>query len=100
MSQTQERWRRNIIYNINYYICLSYNWHDIRTNVEQAGFIHYLWHSFASRALALGEGLPMIGKLLGHTRIETTAHYAHLARDSVREAAERVAESIAVDILG
>ena len=23
-------------------------------------------HSFASRALALGESLPMIGKLLGH----------------------------------
>ena len=41
----------------------------------------------------------MIGKLLGHARIETTARYAHLARDSVREAAERVAESIAADAL-
>ena len=30
--------------------------------------IHDLRHSYASRALALGEGLPMIGKLLGHTR--------------------------------
>ena len=42
----------------------------------------------------------MIGKLLGHRQIETTARYAHLARDSVRESAERVAESIAADILG
>ena len=42
----------------------------------------------------------MIGKLLGHSRIETTSRYAHLARDSVREAAERVVESIAADILG
>ncbi len=41
----------------------------------------------------------MIGKLLGHTQVETTARYAHLARDSVREAAERVAESIAADAL-
>ena len=61
--------------------------------------VHDLRHSFASRALALGEELPMIGKLLGHARIETTARYAHLARDSVREAAERVAESIATDFL-
>ena len=38
--------------------------------------IHDARHSFASRALALGEGLPMIGKLLGHTRVQTTARYA------------------------
>ena len=41
----------------------------------------------------------MIGKLLGHARIETTARYAHLARDSVREAADCIAASIADDIL-
>ena len=62
--------------------------------------IHDLRHSFASRALALGESLPMIGKLLGHSQVETTARYAHLARDSVREAAEHIADSIATDILG
>ena len=56
-------------------------------------------HSFASRALALGEGLPMIGKLLGHARVETTARYAHLARDSVRESAICISDSIAADIL-
>ena len=34
--------------------------------------IHDLRHSFASRALKLlGEGLPMIGKLLGHTQVQT-----------------------------
>jgi site-specific recombinase XerD len=54
---------------------------------------------YASRALALGEGLPIIGRLLGHRRVETTARYAHLARDSVRESAERIAVSIATDIL-
>ena len=61
--------------------------------------IHDLRHSFASRALALGESLPMIGKLLGHGKIETMARYAHLARDSVHESAGRIAESIAADVL-
>ncbi len=63
--------------------------------------LHDCRHSFASRALALGEGLPMmIGRLLGHTQVETTARYAHLARDSVRGSAVRVSDSIAADILG
>ena len=60
--------------------------------------IHDCRHSFASRALALGESLPMIGRLLGHTQVETTARYAHLARDSVHETAARIADSIAADI--
>ena len=75
-------------------------WRTIR---KRAGLgdvrIHDLRHSYASRALALGEALPVIGKLLGHSRLETTARYAHLARDSAQEAAERVAESIAEDFL-
>ena len=60
---------------------------------------HSLCHSFASHALALGETLPVIGKPLGHSDIETTARYAHLARDSIHDAAERIADSIAADIL-
>ncbi len=75
-------------------------WRMIR---ERAGLtdvrLHDLRHSWASRALALGEALPVIGKLLGHSRMETTARYAHLARDSAQEAAGRVAESIAEDML-
>ena len=59
--------------------------------------IHDCRHSFASRALALGESLPAIGKLLGHSHVETTARYAHLAQDSVWEAAARVSDSIAAD---
>ena len=61
--------------------------------------IHDLRHSFASRALALGESLPMIGKLLGHRRVRTTARYAHLARDAVNASAARVADSIGTDVL-
>ena len=61
--------------------------------------IHDLRHSFASRALALGESLPLIARLLGHTKIQTTARYAHLARDSIRISAARVAASIGKDIM-
>ena len=42
----------------------------------------------------------MIGKLLGHTKIQTTARYAHLARDSIHVSAARVAASIGADIWG
>ena len=46
-------------------------------------------HSFATRALALGECLPMIDRMLGHSEVKKTARYAHPARDSVHEAGER-----------
>ena len=61
--------------------------------------LHDLRHSFASRALALGESLPTIARLLGHARVQTTSRYAHLARDTVKEAAARVAADIGGDIL-
>ena len=56
---------------------------------------HAFRHSFASRALAFGESLPMIAKLLGHSQIQTTARYAHLARQSVKTPAIRIADSLA-----
>ena len=37
----------------------------------------------------------MIGKLLGHTQVQTTARYAHLANDPVKAAANRIATRIA-----
>ena len=41
----------------------------------------------------------MIGKLLGHTQIQTTARYAHLAWGSMQSAASCITESIAGDLL-
>ena len=41
----------------------------------------------------------MIGKLLGHNRIETTARYAHLARDTEKASAANIGGSIGADIL-
>ena len=60
---------------------------------------HDLRHTYASRALALGESLPVIAKLLGHAQIQTTARYTHLTRDAVKDAATRVAGDIAQDVL-
>ena len=75
-------------------------WKAIRDLAGLEDFrIHDLRHSFASRALSLGESLPAIGGLLGHARAETTARYAHLSGDTVHEAAIRVSDSIARDIL-
>jgi integrase len=36
----------------------------------------------------------IIGKLLGHTQVQTTARYAHLAADPVKSAADSVAASL------
>lgn len=57
--------------------------------------IHDLRHSFASNAVAQGMSLPMIGKLLGHTQVQTTARYAHLAADPVKAAADAISSNIA-----
>jgi integrase len=62
--------------------------------------IHDLRHTFASTAVAAGQGMPIIGKLLGHTQVQTTARYAHLAADSVKLAANQVAHKIANSLNG
>ena len=47
-------------------------------------------------------GLPIIGKMLGHTQPATTARYAHLSSDPVKAAAAAVANKIvaAMDEVG
>jgi integrase len=76
-------------------IGLNHIWQRIR---EQANVpdlkIHDLRHSFASFGAGGGLGLPIIGKLLGHRNVSTTARYAHLADDPVRIAAEQVSGEI------
>src|SRR5208337_303211 len=43
--------------------------------------LHDLRHSFASIGAGASLGLPIIGKLLGHSQPTTTARYAHLDAD-------------------
>ncbi|MDF8334781.1 tyrosine-type recombinase/integrase [Novosphingobium cyanobacteriorum] len=52
--------------------------------------LHDLRHSFASHAAAMSETLPMIGKLLGHAKIGSTARYAHLDDRQILQAVDKV----------
>ena len=56
--------------------------------------IHDLRHSFASMGILGGDGLIMIGKLLGHKDPKTTQIYAHLADSAAQQAADRIAGQI------
>jgi len=62
--------------------------------------LHDLRHTFASLAAARGESLLMIGKLLGHADVKTTARYAHLADDPVRRAADNIAAAACAALSG
>jgi integrase len=65
---------------------------------EHAGLratrIYDLRHTFAVMGAGGGLGLPLIGRLLGHTQHRTTQRYAHLADDPLREAADKIAGAI------
>jgi hypothetical protein len=49
---------------------------------------------FASVGAGASLGLPVIGKLLGHTQPATTARYAHLDADPIRRAVETIGNTI------
>ena len=60
--------------------------------------VHDLRHSYASVGAGASLGLPIIGKLLGHTQPATTARYAHLDADPLQRAAEVIGATIAATL--
>ena len=56
--------------------------------------IHDIRHSFASFGAGASLGLPIIGKLLGHSQAATTHRYAHLDADPMRRAVETIGATI------
>jgi integrase len=68
-------------------------WDRIR---KEAGIsdvrIHDLRHTFASLLVSGGMSLPMIGRLLGHTQVQTMQRYAHLFDDPLRAGLQQVDE--------
>jgi integrase len=56
--------------------------------------LHDLRHSFASFGAGASLGLPIIGKLLGHSQAATTQRYAHLDADPLRRAVDTIGATI------
>ncbi len=52
--------------------------------------IHSLRHTFASHLVMSGVDLPTVKKLMGHSDIETTMIYSHLADEHVDKAVEKL----------
>jgi integrase len=66
-------------------------WEAVRDEAGLPGLrLHDLRHAYASVLASGGLSLPIIGALLGHTNPTTTARYAHLLDDPLRQATERV----------
>ncbi len=72
--------------------------HVIGAIKTKENILAYRWLTYVSRTLVLSESLTMIGKLLGHTQVQTTARYAHLARDTVKASAALIGDSIERDL--
>lgn len=71
-------------------------WDRVREIAELTDVrLHDLRHSFASVGAASGDSLLMIGALLGHKDAKTTARYAHLSDNPIKQAADRIAGVIA-----
>ncbi len=79
-----------------HFVGLQKTWERLR---KRAGLedvrLHDLRHSFASVAVAGGDSLYLVGKVLGHQQARTTERYAHLADDPLKAVADKTAGRIA-----
>ena len=77
------------------YVGLDKVWGRIRISAGLPNVrLHDLRHTYASIGAGASFGLPIIGKLLGHTQAQTTARYSHLAADPLRKAVDTIAATI------
>ena len=71
-------------------------WYRVR---REAGIedvrLHDLRHTVASHAVMNGVPLPVVARMLGHSDVQMTLRYAHLADRDIEAAAERVGEAMA-----
>ncbi|WP_292529547.1 site-specific integrase [Methylocystis sp.] len=77
------------------------SWKTIRREAGLEGVrLHDLRHSFASFGAGASLGLPVIGKLLGHTQASTTQRYAHLSDDPLYRAVDAIGATISAALDG
>ncbi len=69
-----------------------------RAVMQRAGLegvrLHDLRHTFASIGVGGGAGLPVIGRLLGHSQAATTARYSHIDIDPAKRAVDAIGQRI------
>ena len=70
-------------------------WYRIR---REAGIedvrLHDLRHTMASHAVMNGVPVPVVSRMLGHSNVQMTLRYAHLADRDIEAAAERVGQAM------
>ena len=67
------------------------SWYRVRAEADLCDVrLHDLRHTYASTALAQGETVLTIGRLLGHRSPATTLKYTHMSDAQVREASDAV----------
>ena len=72
-------------------------WAAIRRHADLEGVrLHDLRHTFASIGAGASLGLPIVGRLLGHSQPQTTARYAHLDADPLRRAANVIGDHLSM----
>jgi integrase len=70
---------------------VQYYWEEFRSKVGLRDVrLHDLRHTFASHAAMNKESIPMIGRLLGHVKAESTSRYSHLGDEHLLEASEQI----------
>ena len=76
-------------------INLQKPWARICERAQVSGVrIHDLRHTAASVGVASGLTLPLIGRLLGHTQVQTTQRYAHVDTDPALLAANAIGRAL------
>jgi integrase len=76
-------------------------WNAVTKRAELSGVrLHDLRHTYASFGAGGELGLPILGRLLGHSQIATATRYAHLDNDPLRRASEAIAGRIAAALDG
>ena len=71
-------------------------WDRVRaeTGIEDVR-LHDLRHTMASHAVMSGIPVPVVSRLLGHSNVQMTLRYAHLADKDIEAAAERIGAAMA-----